>query len=155
MAAHLEVERMDYCEIFDETLALWEKYAVEYRSLLPNYYAALEKRRAANISGPLNKIKESELKKFPKIELLDIENEDDAIEYLLNLTESNLVLVRSNILDFFVVDGKLYKDLKVKTFDYLHKVRMKKARKSIYAINPDSCGCGRKCSSHKEREYRN
>ena len=149
MAAHLELKRMDYGEIFDDTLALWEKYAVEYRNLLPDYNEALNKRRAIRTNKPLDKIKNSELRKFPRIDFLNIVNEDEAIEYLLNLTESELVLLRSSILDFFVVNCKLYEDLKAKTFDYRHQVTMKKAKKSLYAVNPEACGCGRKCSNHR------
>lgn len=150
MGAHSKKADNRYCELFDEVLFLWEKYAEEYCSLLENYYEALAERRHSRISNkPINPIKKSELNKFPVISLLCMSNEKEAIEYLLNLTESRLITVRSQILNFFVEDGKLYEDLKAKTFDWRHQVRMKKARKSLYAMSPEACRGGKRDSHHR------
>ena len=148
MAAHSKINSKEYNDIFDETLALWSRYASEYCSLLKNYYDALNEIKDANITKTYSKIKKTDLDKFPEITLLRFKNKDEAIEYLLNLTMDSLVSVRFQILDFFEINTKLYEDLKAKTFDYRHQVRMKKAYKSSYAVNPDACGCGRKYHNH-------
>lgn len=150
MAAHLEVERKDYGEIFDEVLSLWEKYEEEYCSLLENYYEALAERRHYKIPNkPIDPIKRSELKKFPVITLLCISDENEVIEYMLNLTEDRLILTRAQILTFFVEKPKLYEDLKAKTFDWRHQVRMKKVKKSLYAMSPEACRGGKRDSHHR------
>ena len=148
MAAHSKINSKEYNDIFDETLALWSKYASEYCSLLKNYYDALNKRKAANVKKTYSKIKKTDLDEFPEIALLRFKNKDEAIEYMLNLTMGSLVSVRFQILNFFEIDTKLYKDLKAKTFDYRHQASYKTAYKSSYAVNPDACGCGKKYHNH-------
>lgn len=148
MAAPLEIVRKDYCEIFDEVLCFWEKYADEYRGLLDNYYEALAKRKPIKIKDkPINPIKKSALKDFPEIALFYISNEDEAIEYLLNLTSEKLILVYLQIYEF--INSKLYEDLKGKTFDWKHQVMMNKAKKSKYAMSPEACRGGKKASHHR------
>ena len=57
------------------------------------------------------------------------------------------------IIDLYV-DGKLRRDLLARITDYKQQIRLKKNGKSMYAMDPDACGCGKKCSLHREREYR-
>ena len=145
MVAHSKSKNR-YREIFDDTLCLWDKYAESYRNVLENYYEALEAKKANKIK-PLRPIKKSELDAFPVITLFCIENEDEAIEYLLHLTESRLLCVRNQMYSF--ITSKLYNDLRVKASDFRHEVRMKKVRKSLYAMSPEACGCGKRDSHHK------
>ena len=143
MVAHSK--RNKYRELFDETFKLWEKYSEEYCSMLEKYYDALEKKRRAQIT-PLRKIREAELHAFPVITIFCIQDEYEAIEYLLNLSEDKLRFVRKQMKDF--IDSKLYKDLKAKTFDFEHAVKMKKYGKKFYAISAESCGAGRRHGKH-------
>ena len=53
------------------------------------------------------------------------------------------------------VDGKLRRDLLARITDYTHQIRIKNCGKSLYAMNPDACGRGRRVSNHTEKEYRN
>ena len=145
-------KKNSYSDLFDETLGLWELYAKKYCSLLEDYYDALEAKNTNWIRGEKYRvIKKTELYSFPVITLFCIEDEDDAIEYMLNLPEDRLKFVNKQIYKF--LDSKLYKDLQAKTFDFNHAVRMKKAGRSLYSVSPDSCGSGKHHSKHLGPDY--
>ena len=140
-----------YNQIFERTMRLWGLYGEEYRNILKDYESLLQEKREKRIR-PFHKIKESSLREFPIINFLYLDDEEKAEEYLLNLTESQLKDLMADI-DLYV-DGKLRRDLLARITDYKQQIRLKKNGKSMYAIDPDSCGCWKKCSLHKEREYR-
>jgi hypothetical protein len=140
-----------YCQIFERTMRLWGMYGEEYRNILKEYESLLQQKRDLKVK-PIGKIKDSSLREFPIINFLYLDDEKKAEEYLLNLTESQLKDLMADI-DLYV-DGKLRRDLLARITDYKQQIRLKKNGKSMYAIDPDSCGCGKKCSLHKEREYR-
>ena len=140
-----------YNQIFERTMRLWGLYGEEYRNILKDYESLLQEKREKRIR-PFHKIKESSLREFPIINFLYLDDEEKAEEYLLNLTESQLKDLMADI-DLYV-DGKLRRDLLARITDYKQQIRLKKNGKSMYAIDPDACGCGKKCSLHKEREYR-
>ena len=149
--AALSKSKNRYRELFDEVLCLWDKYSESYCSVLEEYYEALEAKKANNIR-PLYAINKTELDAFPVITLFCIESEDEAIEYLLHLTEDKLLYVRNQMYNF--ITSKLYNDLRVKASDFRREVRMKKVRKSLYAISPEACGCGKRESHHRlESEF--
>ena len=132
-------------------MRLWGLYGEEYRNILKEYESLLQQKRDLKIS-PIGKIKDSSLREFPIINFLYLDDEIKAEEYLLNLTESQLKDLMADI-DLYV-DGKLRRDLLARITDYKQQIRLKKNGKSMYAINPESCGCGKKCSLHREPEYR-
>lgn len=135
-----------YRELFDETLCLWDKYSESYCCVLEEYYEALEAKRANKIR-PLYAIRKTELDTFPVITIFCIQDEDEVIEYLLHLTEDRLLRVRNQMYSF--ITSKLYNDLRVKASDFRREVRMKKVRKSMYAMSPEACGCGKRDSHHR------
>ena len=140
-----------YNQIFERTMRLWGFYSEEYRNILKEYESLLQEKRELNVT-PINKIKDSSLREFPIINFLYLDDERKAEEYLLNLTESQLKDLMADI-DLYV-DGKLRRDLLARITDYKQQIRLKKNGKSMYAMDPDACGCGKKCSLHREREYR-
>lgn len=135
-----ELKNEAYCDLFDETLFLWGKYSKEYCSILEEYLELLEEKRRKKL--PLNKIKVSSLMEFPVITFLCIDNRDDAEEYLLNLTTSKLRDVYAQITNY--ASSKLRADLIAKIHDYRTQLYLKTVKKSLYAMDPNACGSGRK-----------
>lgn len=128
-----------YNKVFDETLALWKTYATEYREIVPEYKRLLAEKRRKSIS-PLSPIKRTDLEDFPTISLFKIGDEDEALEFMLNLQESTLRYVRRQILSY--VGSKLRADLIAKISDYRCQIRRHDAPNSGF-IAPESCGSGK------------
>lgn len=150
--ARYKEKKSRYCQSFERTMELWRVYGEEYRDILKKYDALLAKKRELKIK-PLNVIRESSLREFPIINFLYLDDIESAEEYLLHLTERELVELMVDI-DLYV-DGKLRRDLLARITDYTHQIRIKNCGKSLYAMNPDACGRGRRVSNHTEKEYRN
>lgn len=129
-----------YGEIFDDTLKLWEKYSKEYREIVPEYQRLLEEKRKKNIL-PLNPIKRTAIGDFPNITLLRISDEEEAIEYMLNVREEYLRDVRRKILSY--IGSKLRADLIAKIGDYRYQIRRHDTPKTALAMSAEACGNGR------------
>ena len=150
--ARFTKKKSRYCQLFERTMELWKVYGEEYRGILKKYDTLLAKKRELNIK-PLDIVAKSALKEFPIINFLYLNKVELAEEYLLRLTERELVELMADI-DLYI-DSKLRRDLLARITDYTHQIRIKECGRSLYAMDPDACGRGRRASNHTEREYRN
>ena len=133
--------------LLEELMALWDKYSEEYCSIIDEYNELLEKKRSMGLK--LNKINKADLKDFPKIHFLEIENEDGAINYLLKKDETDMKRLIVELQENYV-ESKIRYDLISKIWDYKYTIRMAKIRQTYdgtLSMDPSACGCGRKTPS--------
>lgn len=133
-----------YNKVFDETLSLWRTYAIEYREIIPEYKRLLAEKRDKGIM-PLNPLKRTALAEFPVITLFKIDDEDEALEFMLNLQEKTLRNIRRQILAY--VSGKLRADLLARIADYRCQIRRHDTVSTGF-MAPESCGCGRHTTNY-------
>lgn len=78
--------RRSYEELFEEAMKEWRKYSEEYRTIKDTYKEKKEEKKALKLK-PLQPISARIMSQFPKIAFLKIEDEKEAEDYLLGLTD--------------------------------------------------------------------
>ena len=143
-------------ELIDEAMKLWKQHGSDYRSLLRDYEKLLNQKRDLMKTGRMRKtsldpIKKSDLREYPKIKFLDYNDEREA-EYFLSLLDNReIVLIVKEVKDF--ADSALTQTLKAKVYDYDYQIRHRDDRKSIYALDPESCKGSGKHSHRRQLSY--
>lgn len=128
-------------ELREQAMKAWELYAEEYRSLLPEYFELLEKKRwlRENQCGcktlPLRKLPKTTIDGFVKIPFFDIETEEEAISYLDEMAYISLVVLVATI--HTSIDGYFYKTIKAKVLDYRYEIARVQNPKKVYGLDPN------------------
>lgn len=141
-----------YKELFDHAMRLWSEYGESYRTILDRYNKLLD-----NKEIKVKRISASDLKEYPKIDFLDITDEEAAEEYLLCLDERYKHELSSIIAQVTTFKSSYIYTRLVSTVKYYdNKIKRGKIDKQKYAcyMDPDACGCGRKCTNHTRSSYR-
>ncbi len=74
--------------LVDRGMYLWRVYGESYRTLIPEYEAAIAYRRENNLA--INKVPNSVILELPEIPFLKIEDEEAAKQYLVSLVEQSI-----------------------------------------------------------------
>ncbi len=141
-----------YKTMVDEAMLLWERHYERYQTLIPEYEELLKRKRELKVY-PLNKIRQSDLDRWPDIPLLRFETEEAAENYLLDLTERELSRVITEIAIFD--DSYVYNTLQARVLDYRYEVRTHGRPKSKYALDPDARFRKRPFSGPRRVSYSN
>ena len=144
-------------ELIDEAMKLWKQHGSDYRSLLGDYEKLLNQKRDMIKTGRMRKtrlepIKKSDLKEYPKIRFLDYNDESDARHYLTLLDSKEIAYIIKRIEDEFA-NSALTQTLKARIYDYDYQIRHCDDRRSIYALNPESCKSSGKHSHRRQLSY--
>lgn len=131
-----------YNQIFDRVMYLWERYSEEYRTIQGKYEDLLAQKMALNIK-PIDKISILELELFPEIKFFEIEDMDEAEEYLLELTQRELESLNID-LDLYL-DGYILRTLRNRIVDYQYALRRYNTPRQPLAMNPNACSSRTKC----------
>ena len=123
-----------YSRLFGRAMALWGRYGTEYRTLIPTYEELLQEKRSEGIR-PLWSINKGDLEEYPIIDFLELEEEEAAEEYLLELHENKLVSLLYDI-DHFA-DSYIRRLLRTTICDFRHQIRLSKSPKTPLAMDPD------------------
>ena len=115
-------------------MVLWNRYGTEYRTLIPKYEELLQEKRLNGIK-PLRPINKGDLKEFPIIDFLSIEEEEEAKEYLLELEDKNLISLLNEIDRF--LDSHIRRLLRTTICNFKQQIRLSKSQKTPLALDPD------------------
>lgn len=127
-------------ELKAQAMKFWRIYAEDYRNVIPRYKALLKKRREMKKSVygctklRVNKVKKFIIDDFKKVPFFEIESEKDALEYLDELTISQL-----NSLLYYIdaaVHSCEYKTIKNRIIDFEKDVRYYSGRKCSFGYDP-------------------
>ncbi len=133
--------------IKSELFSYWERMSETYRSLIPRYLELIAEKRKKKL--PLFKVSQETLKDFPKIELLELEEEQKAKKYIDGLSQSQAKEVLR------VIKGldSNYSFTTIKNAVCDSKAQLKRAndlRSYSLAQLPSSCGSSKKRAAPKK-----
>lgn len=115
-----------YNKLVDKALVLWKRYGEIYRTLPAEYEAKLEEAQAVThvALAPLRNI---DKETYPDIEFLKKTTEEEAEDYLMDLTEDRLILLIEEI-ESMPKTNAAFKGMRNKVRDYTFLIE--KAKKT-------------------------
>lgn len=116
-----------YNDLVDKALRLWRQYSEIYQTLPSLYAAKLKEAQAIAKNESLAPLKNRDLKAYPDIEFLKKTSEEEAEDYLMDLTEGSLILLIEEI-ESMPKTNAGYKGMKSKISDYDFIIKKKKKK---------------------------
>lgn len=147
---------------FENTMRLWEKYNIEYRTILAEYYFWLRIKKDLNIT-PVNKISQDELNPFPNIPFLSISDTNEAKEFLIDLCigsdnsdggpdEAKQLFRLNNFIQELndqYIKNALIENIRTRISDYKRQIKYRDTTCSVFGYDPDKCTSGNHTRQHK------
>ena len=138
----------------EKLMDLWVKNHESYVTLIPRYEGLLEQLRQINKHRKkricLFKIKKLYLDEYPEIELLSLQSQPEAEEYISTLELSEVCTLICTIQDY--LNSYIYCTLIDKIADYEYEINHPEVANWTYAMSAESCTGGRKVREHISRE---
>ena len=133
-------------ELLEQALNDWRTYSKKYRELIPTYHEMYAQRRVIKKTVPgfsglkLNHITKEVLNDLVEIPFFEIENEEEAREYLNELTLSELKWLL--VVIKMAIESRSYKTITVRLCEYRHFLSTYKSPKSQLGFDPNYCKQG-------------
>lgn len=109
----------NYQKAVDELIKLWQLYHKTYSSLVPLYRELSSKAKNENLCVKVKSIKEKDIKEFPNIPFLKLATEEEAEEYIFDLTPRQIEARTHQIND--LISSHIWRNL----IEYCKAARLK------------------------------
>ncbi len=166
--------KIELCDEYIKALGLWDKYNIEYRTIIEDYDFYLRIKKELGIK-PVNKLSSDELADFPVVSFLVLSLSSDAKQFLFDLcfapeklaltkeerkflfdlsepSEDQEVFRLKKLIDFIninYVDNGLICNLRTRISDYKRQIRYSDVSCSKFGYDPDRCTNGCHTRQHK------
>lgn len=141
-------EGEQYVGLFAEAMEGWGTYHEEYQTLIGTYKEQLKEMKQLKITQK-KRIKQSLLRKFPKIEFLDLETKTNAADFLYSKTTSQVKTIIEQIEKYKIDEVRLCVQSYVQDDGYLIRQAKSGNDYRTYGVNPDCCSGSSRHSTPK------